>query len=70
MLQYNYRKNFNNVPSVPDAKNHKKTPLILWPKKMETYSLSEVVARNLGEEDLVPLDHPHHHETNTVQSEY
>ena len=56
MLQYNCRKNFNNVP-----RQVRKTTPYLWPQKVETYSQSKAVVRNLGEE--VPLDRPNHHKT-------
>ena len=38
-----------------------KTTPYLWSKKVETYSPSKAVARNLGEE--VPLDRPYHNKT-------
>ena len=59
MLEYNCRKNFDNAPL--DTKKHRKTTPYLWPKMVETYSPSEAVARNLGEE--VPLDPPYHNKT-------
>ena len=37
---------------------HLKTIPYLWPKKVETYSPSKAVARNLGDE--VPLDRSYH----------
>ena len=49
MLQYNCRKNFYNV----SRQVRNPTPYF-WQKKVETYSPSKAVARNLGEE--LPLD--------------